>query len=428
MAGKKKVLVLKDVGGGLRGSTSGLRFNPREAPEFAEEDRNYGRDDPEGKEQEEDEKRRSKAKRLRHLNELAHVALQGSGKRKRGEHDDQRNDEALSEMTGPVSSTGYPLDVAVGAKTGGGSVMGGPNIMTGEPLDMALFSIRKDYAATQSQAKPLRPPSLFESSIGKPKHKTQKKGLLARRFLDTVRRVFGKRLRVEGRKPWKHSTTMNAAKKIIQGGMRAINRAAGFWFPRITGTRYKATGSGQAAISKNPAVRAREIYAQNHQRFNPQELPYKPQIAYAGQGGRTTNLSRGGTQRRHQKALRKPRVSGTPLGASASQQTRMDIGASPTDPSPVGGSLDMMNKAELSLSDITELRSLMRELRRLLRSGLFKKAGFEDAEHDDERPTPNAHWKTTSSARGPTEVDPEDDPRYWGAHPIGLLVARRGHM
>ena len=42
-----KVRVLKDVGGGLRGSTSGLRFNPREAPEFAEEDRNLGRDDPE---------------------------------------------------------------------------------------------------------------------------------------------------------------------------------------------------------------------------------------------------------------------------------------------------------------------------------------------------------------------------------------------
>jgi hypothetical protein len=50
------------VGGGLRGSTSGLRFNPREAPEFAEEDRNLGRDDPEG-EQNSMKKKRRKEKR-----------------------------------------------------------------------------------------------------------------------------------------------------------------------------------------------------------------------------------------------------------------------------------------------------------------------------------------------------------------------------
>tara|TARA_R100000152_G_C6611575_1_gene65273 strand:- start:78 stop:398 length:321 start_codon:yes stop_codon:yes gene_type:complete len=106
----------------------------------------------------------------------------------------------------------------------------------------------------------------------------------------------------------------------------------------------------------------------------------------------------------------------------------MDIGASPTNPEPLGGSMDLMNKAELSLSDITELKLLIRELRRVLRSGMFKKSGLEDEEHDDERPTPNAHRKTTSHARGPTDVDPDDDPRYWGTHPMGLLLPRRGHM
>ena len=82
----------------------------------------------------------------------------------------------------------------------------------------------------------------------------------------------------------------------------------------------------------------------------------------------------------------------------------------------------------MSIADIAELKILIRELRRVLRSGVFKKSGLEDAEHDEERPTPNAHRTTTSNARGPTEVDPEDDPRYWGTHPIGLLTARRGHM
>ena len=105
MAGNKKILVLKNAGGGLRGSTSGLRFNPREAPEFAEEDRNYGRDDPEGKEREDDEKRRTREKRLRRIEGLQHVSIRSKGKRK-PEGDDQRNDDELSELTGPSSSTG----------------------------------------------------------------------------------------------------------------------------------------------------------------------------------------------------------------------------------------------------------------------------------------------------------------------------------
>ena len=90
-------------------------------------------------------------------------------------------------------------------------------------------------------------------------------------------------------------------------------------------------------------------------------------------------------------------------------------------------SLDTIAKAQLSQTDISEFKWLIRELRRVLRgASVFK--SLEDAEHDDERPTPNAHRLTTSSPTGATEVDPDDDPRYWGAHPIGLLVARRGHM
>jgi hypothetical protein len=88
----------------------------------------------------------------------------------------------------------------------------------------------------------------------------------------------------------------------------------------------------------------------------------------------------------------------------------------------------MLLKGALSGADITELKMLIRELRRMLRSGGLKKAGLEDAEHDDERPTPNSHRLTTSSPTGATEIDPDDDPRFWGAHPIGLLSPRRGHQ
>ena len=89
---------------------------------------------------------------------------------------------------------------------------------------------------------------------------------------------------------------------------------------------------------------------------------------------------------------------------------------------------DMLLKAKITDADITEFKFLVRELRRLMRSGGLRKAGLEDAEHDDERPSPNAHRKVTSSPTGATSVDPDDDPRFWGAHPIGLLLPRRGHM
>jgi hypothetical protein len=88
----------------------------------------------------------------------------------------------------------------------------------------------------------------------------------------------------------------------------------------------------------------------------------------------------------------------------------------------------ILKTASLNAADITEFKWLIRELRRVLRSGALRKAGLEDSEHDDERPTPNAHRKTTSSPTGATEVDPDDDPRFWGAHPMGLLLPRRGHM
>ena len=76
------------------------------------------------------------------------------------------------------------------------------------------------------------------------------------------------------------------------------------------------------------------------------------------------------------------------------------------------------------MSDFTNIENIISDARN---GKMYILVDSEDAEHDDERPTPNAHRKTTSSVRGPTDVDPEDDPRYWGTHPIGI-VARRGHM
>ena len=139
MAGK---IFVKNTSG--TGTTAGMRFNPREAPEFVEEDRNLGRDDAEGKEKYDRKQRDERDKRHDKIEGMKHVSIPVPGKA-RPEGDDQRNDEELLEMTGPASSTGAPLDAATGAKTGSGSAMGGApvNIMTGDVMIVGDDIIRK---------------------------------------------------------------------------------------------------------------------------------------------------------------------------------------------------------------------------------------------------------------------------------------------
>ena len=142
------------AGEGNRGSSSGMRFNPREGPEFMEEDRNLGRDDAESRQLLDEKKRKEKEDRQKKLVGLQHLSVKVVGK-KRPQGDDQRNDERLSEMTGPASSTGYPLDVATGAKTGSGSAMGGnpTNIMTGHPIEIDLDAILKKKKSSGKKRK-----------------------------------------------------------------------------------------------------------------------------------------------------------------------------------------------------------------------------------------------------------------------------------
>ena len=141
MAGKK-IYVKKNAGGGLRGSSSGLRFNPRDGPEMMEEDRNLGSDDPESRQRLEEKKQKEKEHRHKKISGLKHLSVKIPQK-KRPVGDNQRDDERLSEMTGPSSSTGYPASVASGAKTGGGAAMGGPNIMTGYAMEEGIDIILK---------------------------------------------------------------------------------------------------------------------------------------------------------------------------------------------------------------------------------------------------------------------------------------------
>jgi len=436
-----KIRVIKDVGGGLRGSTSGLRFNPREAPEFAEEDRNLGRDDPEARELFEEKRRKEKEDREKKIHGLHHINIKIPHKR-RPQGDNQRNDEALSEMTGPVSSTGYPVDVASGAKTGGGSAMGGPNIMTGVPLDIAGDMIQKrQLSRTRSGIKTI------EAHARETRHKSSVRKR-KRMGLDVIQ------------------ARNNAKTSLNVHGTRHPDRATRYRFgiskrtrttkglplnPVLTRSRHRS-GKNLLWMQANPQKRLQKTHRSQASRMGVTALPYTIPTPYGaggslGVGSGNTYASLNKTSLRNTalhgpsliKGPRAPPVMGGMDRLSASPQITASPIASPIanmDVDETWGnyeeyllqSLIMKRMPGLSLSDITEFKMLIRQLKRLLSSGPFRKAGLEDAEHDDERPTPNAHRKTTSAPTGATSVDPDDDPRFWGAHPIGLLSPRRGHM
>ena len=448
MAGKR---IKKNVGGGLRGSTSGLRFNPREAPEFAEEDRNYGRDDPKGKEEEDQKKRKEKEARHKKIAGLQHLTLRVHGKKnKRGrDKDHERNDEALSEMTGPVSSTGYPLDVATGAKTGGGSAMGGPNIMTGEPMDLAMSTLIRKKASRKEKRErrygntdtiqTIRNQATGNKTAKKRKgmggstednyykqklglsglpHNNTKKPEKQPANWDKLHRQVGKTKKPNLRRletRTRRQTTQIAWQKDFRNRHNAQLRNQ---VARSEGTGRGATKRGTGILGSagtmTKAPRRRSASAPPV----PTPTPSQPRAPYTS--GQPRSIS----------GMPLQQVSATSPIASASSAYASPIANT------IAASFDTIARAEeyllkapqLTSNDITEFKYLIRDLKRLLRSGILKKAGLEDAEHDDDRPSPNAHRKTTSHPTGATSVDPDDDPRYWGAHPMGLLLPRRGHM
>jgi len=431
-----KIRVIKDVGGGLRGSTSGLRFNPREAPEFAEEDRNLGRDDPEGKELFEEKRRKEKETREKKIHGLHHLNVKIPRRNKRrARGDNQRNDEELSEMTGPVSSTGYPVDVASGAKTGGGSAMGGPNIMTGLSLDISGDIIEKrELSRTRSGIKTIEN-RLQTDRHKKTTKKRQKMGLdviQARNNSKTSLNVHGTR---HPDRATRYRFGISKRTRTTKGLPKN---------PVLTRSRHRS-GRSLLWMQANPQKRLQKTHRSQASRMGVTALPYTIPTPYGaggslGSGSGNTFASLNKASQRNSAMhgptiLRGPRQPQVKGGMQALTSSVPQITASPIA-SPIASSYDDISfylndvfmKGGLSGADINELKMLIRELRRMFRAGSFRKAGLEDSEHDDDRPTPNSHRKTTSSPTGATSIDPDDDPRYWGAHPIGLLSPRRGHQ
>ena len=446
MAGKK-IYVKKYAGAGLTGSSSGMRFNPRDGPEMMEEDRNLGNDDPESRQVLEEKKRKEKEQRAKKITGLKHLSLKIPQK-KRPTGDGKRNDEELSEMTGPTSSTGAPLDAATGAKTGSGSAVGGApvNIMTGYPMEEGfdiLLKNKKGGRHGKTHTITTRRRKAREKSTRRLRRKRGKTSL----DLQFTGKHVGN---PQSRNPKTQSTTRHeTTQRVGSSGTGPIKHG------------HSQRGRGARTMRRSVNPDPRKIHKSAEMSQVEREVPaHTAPTNLASQQG--MQMMEAGLSASSGVRIHDPHVAAsdmTPSARQAPQQSRVDrthnvggvampLGDNSAGPAGTSGmtgfvpqsptasmfkmsieELDsLIQKAKISGADITEFKWLVRELRRLLNSGALRKAGMEDAEHDDERPTPNSHRQTTSHPTGATEVDPEDDPRYWGAHPIGLLLPRRGHM
>ena len=437
---------LKKAGEGNKGSTAGLRFNPREAPEFMEEDRTLAREEPEDKQLQEEKKQKEKEERHKKIAGLQHLSVKVVGKKKpRG--DNQRNDEKLSEMTGPASSTGYPLDLATGAKTGGGSVMGGNpvNIMTGHSMAEGLDILRKKKSSSDKGVKGRHGKSEDIHSLrtrSRRRETAKRRGKMGQTSLS---RIYGAKDMVRGtRNPKGYTETRKTlAERTTAGRKGAMRRGHG---GRTKGWRQKAGGKTKREQTPDPRSVAASVETSQAARDIPTHTsPYNLSSMQAYENVMKPPAKGPRIEHPHQTAsdltpatgrqVNRPGVARSVGGHEISATGGPADGMTGFQPAAIAQSFDrleeyeyLLKKAKLSDADLTEFKWLVREMRRLLRSGALKKAGLDDSEHDDERPTPNSHRKTTSHPTGATEVDPDDDPRFWGAHPIGLLLPRRGHQ
>jgi hypothetical protein len=116
------------AGEGNRGSTSGLKFNPREAPEFIEQDRTHANGDPREQEKSEQKEIKEKKERQKKLAGLRHIKVKIHQKEPKEEKfDSQAQVGEQAAQTGPPGmSAAFP--------PGGG--LDAP-IQMGEPIDIA---------------------------------------------------------------------------------------------------------------------------------------------------------------------------------------------------------------------------------------------------------------------------------------------------
>lgn len=395
--------------GGERGSTSGLRFNPRQSAEEIEEDSSVGREDSEERAKHDAKKQDKQEKRARAMHGIQHLKIKIP-------QQNTEDEERPQEEAGQVGQLGQ-ADAIDGANQSANGL--GMGVMTGEPMDMAFDVIKKKDEPKYDREKPKKTTTIGtvrarqRAEKGRKSRKEKTKTLESKK--KTRKRKAGNPLRVDtGRNPGAYTGVMSSH-RATQPSMQYSRQTR-------TTPNYLTTASmrsGPPAMMSPP--RALESEARRAEMAGtmptqpvtpsiPTELP-ESRIAHAPRGSAEHREATKGPKRMH--APRKP---DTPMGAEHSKAHDLATG---------GASMfDSLLAKSMSIRDKQEYRRLIQKLEKLLRGLTNKMDASLDPAPDG--PTPNAHPRMTSAPTGATETDPDDDPTMWGTHAYGLYTRRGG--
>lgn len=397
--------------GGEKGSTSGLRFNPRESAEEIQEDSSVGREDSEERAIHNAKKQHQQEKRAHSMHGIQHLKIKIP---QQNTEDEERPTEEAGQLAGQVGQA----DAIEGANPRGNGL--GMGVMTGEPMDIAFDVIKKKDEPKFDRTKPKKTTTIGTVRAQQRAEKGRKGRKEKTKTMDSQKktrsRKAGKPLRVDtGRNPGKY-TGVIASHRATQPSMQYSRQTR-------TTPNYLTTASmrsGPPAMMSPPQALESEARRAELAGTMPTQ-PNTPSIPTEQVDSRVAHAPRGTAEHRDAtqgpKKQHTPRKPNTPMGQGHSKAHDLAAGgASPFS--------SLLAKGSMTTRDKQEYRRLIQKLEKLLRGLTNKMDASLDPAPDG--PTPNGHPRMTSAPTGATETDPDDDPTMWGAHAYGLYTRRGG--
>ena len=415
--------------GGTSGSTTGLRYNPRQTAGdevgYGVSHTKYNPRDPEDKERETEDKREAREKRDKAKAGLQHLKVKvKNAKREREEAEKEAG--MLSDLTGPAASRGGDLDQAIGAMSGTGSAMGGgPGAVPVELPTMGAFGQGGAFVRAFEVLKDDEPGRFGRTDTIESVRAQERGRKGARKRRDkTIEGEVSRRGKRQARAHFRdpRSRDIGHSKQRVYFNPRQQTSR------RTLSHLYRGPRHPHAS-NPDPRQAEQKLSAQAVHAQSP-KLPYVPPTETVSHASRA-QVGRPKTARPRRPAIAGPKKITAPKTASTPMGAKFGTGPS----SALAMSEDVMEisdlilkfgfpKGKLRQADIAEFKQMLREVKRLL-AGLKK--GYDGEGEDGEKPSPNAHRKQTSAPTGATETDDDwGKPQEWGVHPYGLYVGRRG--
>lgn len=417
--------------GGPEGSTSGLRFNPRESAEELQEDSSVGREDSDERARHDAKKRQEQEKRAHKLQGLQHMKIKIPQKNPEDEEDSQVKQQAeLGQMTGQVGQ-----NEAIDGANPNASGLGANMMLSTAPfIDDAFDMIRKKRGEPKYDDEKPKATTTIDTAMQRRRaakgRRSKKQG---KKTTETETRGKGKgskRSRVGARRNPKATTSMMAGSAPFRsfGGFYGYQQPTRFGMPRLTSATHTQARTALANPQKKVAQDVRQALRQESPPLD-DPIP-TPTVSPEARRVRAPRGSRDAMP--HKKALHLPRETITPGGKGMSRATSLAGGAGGI------GSTDAILASEefllkraqkvkltgMSPRDRIEYRQLIDQLNHLMRRMMRKED--KSMQGATEGATDNASGGLTSAPTGATEADPDDDATRWGAHPYDLYVRRGG--